>query len=149
MRALVTRIVLAPIAIGMLASACADEPFRPVIRDPEDVVASFEVGRLVEEFGFSLTSASVDLLPYVFESSPGSRIVLVAAFSAVGCEQAPIISVHEAGGAIDVEITPRRAEPEADCDAMSVAWIVELRLTEALGDRTVGVTLATTGPTGP
>ena len=141
---------LGVLTVALLFVACGGAGSRgPEVVDPDDVVASYYIGRLVEEFGFSESDVDIDRLPYVLESNPHSRILLLAAYSGSPCEQAPTIQVRQAEDALQIGITPRRADPDADCDAMAVAWVVELRLRDVLGDRSVAVSLATASPTGP
>jgi hypothetical protein len=135
------------LAVALLFLACGRaESKEPELIDRGSVVASYHVGLLVEDFGFSESGLDFDRLPYVFESSSDSRIVLLV-YSALRCEQAPIVQVREVGNALLVGITPRRADSDADCEAMAVGWIVELRLKDVLDDRTITVSLGTASPT--
>jgi hypothetical protein len=61
------------------------------------------------------------------------------AYSAVRCDQAPIIRIDGAEDAIRIEITPRLADPDADCEAMPIGWVVELRLRDPLGARSIEI----------
>jgi hypothetical protein len=136
------------VATLQLLMACAQERLlEPSLEDPQDIVTRFEVAPL-EDFGIPASEAGIEGKASVIRSGRTSRAILIG-YTSVPCPQSPAVVVRQTANVIRADVTPRQADPDLDCDAMSVPWGVLLRLTEALGDRTVTVSVAQTGATEP